>query len=254
MLTLLYICCMGRIWNTLTPLDVNYIVSNYGKKTVQQIATDLNATTDRVRRVLKMQGVPMMGKSAMYKSIKQYKFDYEDALCEDYKNGSTQTDLVRKYNISNEKVILLLERNGIDRRKGKGSSSVKAWATGKRKPRNCNKGGTKDIHNALFGRWRNNAKSRNYPFEVSVEYLQGVLESQNYKCALTDSQLLCPKTYIEKREMTSSPYLLSLDRIDNDLGYIEGNVQFVCVWANKARGSYDNEVFKEIINNLKRQV
>lgn len=254
MLTLLYICCMGRIWNTLTPLDVNYIVSNYGKKTVQQIATDLNATTDRVRRVLKMQGVPMMGKSAMYKSIKQYKFDYEDALCEDYKNGFTQTDLVRKYNISNEKVILLLERNGIDRRKGKGSSSVKAWATGKRKPRNCNKGGTKDIHNALFGRWRNNAKSRNYPFEVSVEYLQGVLESQNYKCALTDSQLLCPKTYIEKREMTSSPYLLSLDRIDNDLGYVEGNVQFVCVWANKARGSYDNEVFKEIINNLKRQV
>ena len=54
--------------------------------------------------------------------------------------------------------------------------------------------------------------------------------------------------------MTSSPYLLSLDRIDNDLGYIENNVQFVCVWANKARGSYDNEVFKEIINNLKSQV
>ena len=54
--------------------------------------------------------------------------------------------------------------------------------------------------------------------------------------------------------MTSNPYLISLDRIQNDLGYDEGNVQFVCVWANKARGSYDNEVFKEIINNLKSQV
>ena len=45
----------------MTPLNAEYILSNYGKKTVQQIATDLNATTDRVRRVLKMQGVQMMG-------------------------------------------------------------------------------------------------------------------------------------------------------------------------------------------------
>ena len=236
------------------PLDANYIVSNYGKKTVQQIATDLNATTDRVRRVLKMQGVAMIGKSEMYANIKQLKFDYEDALCEDYRNGATQLALVKKYNIGAEKVILLLERNGVDRLKGKGSVMAKVWADGKRQPRNCNKGGTQDIHNALFGRWKLNAKVRNYPFNVTVEYLQAVLESQNYKCALTGGGLLCPKTYNEKREMTSNPYLLSLDRIQNDLGYEEGNVQFVCVWANKARGSYDNEVFKQIINNLKSQV
>lgn len=251
MLTLLYLCVMGNKWSTMKPLDANYIVSNYGKKTVQQIATDLNATTDRVRKVLKMQGVPMMGKSAMYANIKQLKFDYEDALCNDYRKGLSQTTLARIYKVSAEKVRFLLDRNAVDRTKGSGSSSVKAWASGKRQPRNCNKGGTQDIHNALFGRWKSNAKSRNYPFNVTVEYLQGVLESQNYKCALTGSDLLCPKTYNEKREMTSNPYLVSLDRIQNDLGYEEGNVQFVCVWANKARGSYDNEIFKQIINNLK---
>lgn len=244
---------MGR-WNNLKPLDAEYIVSNYGKKTVQQIATDLNATTDRVRRVLKMQGVPMMGKSAMYASIKELKFDYEDALCEDYRNGFTQIELCKKYKVSAEKVRLLLDRNGVDRLKGKGSGNVKAWASGKRKPRNCNKGGTRDIHNALFGRWKAGAKSRNYPFTVSIESLQEILEKQNFKCAYTNMIMLCPKTYLEKREMTSSPYLLSLDRIDNDLGYVEGNVQFVCVWANKARGSYDNELFKQIINDLKSQV
>ncbi len=254
MLTLLYICVMGNRWSTLKPLDANYIVSNYGKKTVQQIATDLNATTDRVRRVLKMQGVPMMGKSEMYANIKQLKFDYEDDLCEDYKNGLSQNGLVKKYNIGADKVKFLLDRNGVDRLKGKGAFMTKVWANGKRQPRNCNKGGTQDIHNALFGRWMHNAKSRNYSFNVSIQYLQSVLELQNYKCALTGSQLLCPKTYNEKREMTSSPYLLSLDRIDNELGYEEGNVQFVCVWANKARGTYDNDMFKEIINNLKRNV
>jgi hypothetical protein len=252
MIELLYICGMGNKWSTLKPLDANYIISNYGKKTIQQIAEDLNATTDRVRRVLKMQGIKMMGKSAMYESIKQYKFDYEDNLCEDYKNGKTQTFLAKKYNIGSEKVRMLLDRNNVDRLKGKGSFMIKTWANGKRKPKNCNKGGTQDIHNSLFGRWKSNAKSRNYPFLITIDYLQNILELQNYKCALTGSQLLCPKTYNEKREMTSNPYLISLDRIENDLGYLENNVQFVCVWANKARGSYENELFKQIINNLKK--
>ena len=66
---------MGNTWSSMKPLDANYIVSNYGKQTVQQIATYLNATTDRVRRVLKMQGVQMMGKSELYANIKQLKFE-----------------------------------------------------------------------------------------------------------------------------------------------------------------------------------
>ena len=168
MLELLYICNMGNKWSTLKPLNAEYIVGNYGKKTVQQIATDLNATTDRVRRVLKMQGVPMMGKSALYASIKELKFEYEDSLCSDYINGKSQTDLCKKYNIGNEKVILILDRNNVNRAVGRGSGTVLAWANGKRKPRNCNKGGTKDIHNALYGRWKANAKSRNYPFSVDI--------------------------------------------------------------------------------------
>ncbi len=253
MLTLLYICLMGR-WNNLKPLDAEYIVGNYGKKTVQQIATDLNATTDRVRKVLKMQGVQMMGKSALYASIKELKFDYEDALCEDYKNGATQTELAKKYKIGAEKVRLLIERNNIKRLEGKSAMMSKVWASGKRQPRNCNKGGTKDIHNSLFGRWKAGAKSRDYPFTVSIGYLQTLLEEQDFKCSYTNTQMLCPKTYNEKREMTSSPYLVSLDRIDNELGYVEGNVQFVCVWANKARGAYKDELFRDILKKFKEQV
>lgn len=253
MVTLLYIASMKKHWTKLEPLDSNYIVNSYGKKTVQQIAKELGATTDRVRRVLKMYGVPMMGKSELYANINQLRFEYEDDLCNDYLKGLTQYELCNKYKIGSRKVIMILDRNKIDRLVGSGSGSVQAWASGRRKPRNCNKGGTKDIHNALYRRWRENGRSRDYPFNVTVEYLQTILESQDYKCALTGSNLLCPKTYNEKREMTSNPYLLSLDRIDNDRGYEEGNVQFVCVWANKARGSYDNDVFKQIIQDLKNQ-
>lgn len=251
MITLLYICIMGR-WNNMKPLDVDYIKSNYGKKPMHEIAKDLNATTDRVRRVLKMHGVAMLGKTEMYKSINQYRFSYEDSLCQDYLDGIVQGELAKKYKIAPEKVRFLLDRNNVDRFKGKGSRQVKVWASGKRQPRNCNKGGTKDIHNALFNRWKANAKSRNYPFEISIEYLQKLLENQNFKCAYTNMGMLCPKTYNEKRDMTSSPYLISLDRIDNELGYIEGNVHFVCVWTNKAKGAYTHEVFKEILTNFRQ--
>jgi len=251
MIALLYICFMGR-WNNLKPLNAEYILTNYGKKTVQQIATDLNATTQRVRRILKMNGVDMMGKSAMYASIKELKFSYEDSLCDDHRKGLTQGELSIKYKIGTQKVRFLLDRNGVDRAKGRGGASVRAWATGRRQPRNCNKGGTIDIHNSLFGRWKANAKSRNYPFTVSIDSLQKILEKQDYKCAYTNIKLLCPKTYNEKREMTSSPYLLSLDRIDNEIGYIDGNVHFVCVCVNKAKGAYTHDEFIDIINNIKK--
>lgn len=233
------------------PLDVDYIKSNYGKKPMHEIAKDLNATTDRVRRVLKMHGVAMLGKTEMYKSINQFRFSYEDNLCQDYLNGMSQNDLIKKYNIGSDKVKFLLERNNIEREIGKGSGTKKAWSRGIRQPRNCNKGGTKDIHNALFNRWKANAKSRSYPFEISIEYLQELLENQNFKCAYTNMDMLCPKTYNEKREMTSSPYLISLDRIDSELGYIEDNVHFVCVWTNKAKGAYTHETFKEILSNFR---
>jgi hypothetical protein len=243
---------MGRQWRTMTPLDVDYIKSNYGKKPMHEIAKDLNATTDRVRRVLKMHGVAMLGKTEMYKNINQFKFSFEDNLCNDYINGTTLTALLKKYSIGQEKVKLILDRNNIERLTGKGSGSKKAWVSGKRQPRNCNKGGTKDIHNALFNRWKANAKSRNYPFEISIERLQEILREQNFKCAYTNMNLLCPKTYNEKREMTSSPYLISLDRIDSEFGYIDGNVHFVCVWTNKAKGAYTHEVFKEILTNFRQ--
>ena len=250
MLVLLYICVMGR-WNNIKPLDIDYIKSNYGKKPMHEIATDLNATTDRIRRTLKMHGITMLSKAEMYKNINLLRFSYEDNLCQDYLNGMTQSNISKKYKIGSEKVKMLLDRNNIHREIGKGSGSKKAWSKGVRQPRNCNKGGTKDIHNAFFARWKANAKSRSYPFDVTIEYLQELLEKQNYKCAYTNIDMLCPKNYTEKREMTSSPYLLSLDRIDNEFGYVNGNVHFVCVWTNKAKGSYSHKTFSEILSNFK---
>ena len=82
-----------------------------------------------------------------------------------------------------------------------------------------------------------------------------LLEQQDYKCALTNVSMYCPKTYTEyHKQMKNNWKLISLDRIDSTKGYIEGNIQFVCSWVNLAKGTYSNEMILEIFKEINRQV
>lgn len=82
--------------------------------------------------------------------------------------------------------------------------------------------------------WNNclkSAKKRNIIFDISCEYAWNVFLQQNRKCALTDLPIFFAKKY-NKNEQTAS-----LDRIDSDIGYIEGNIQ----WLNKDVNIMKNE-------------
>lgn len=63
---------------------------------------------------------------------------------------------------------------------------------------------------------------RKIEFNLTIEYLWNLYITQNRKCAITGNEL---------------PNILeaSLDRIDSSKGYIEGNVQWVTVQANKCK-------------------
>lgn len=50
-----------------------------------------------------------------------------------------------------------------------------------------------------------------------------------------------------------NPYGASVDRIDSDLGYIEGNVQFVCYAVNLMRSNWNMNVFKSFIKAIYEQ-
>lgn len=98
----------------------------------------------------------------------------------------------------------------------------------------------------FFNKIKKCAKSRNIPFNVSIEYLQTLFDSQNYKCALSGIDI-----YIE----TSRIKTASLDRIDSSKGYIEGNVQWVHKDINNMKMGLDENSFifycKKISRNLK---
>lgn len=64
-------------------------------------------------------------------------------------------------------------------------------------------------------------------FSIDTDYLYELLQKQDYKCALTGTELS-----FEKR----NPQVLSLDKLVPSHGYTQGNVQWVSWAANRAKG------------------
>jgi hypothetical protein len=104
--------------------------------------------------------------------------------------------------------------------------------------------GTKDISKTYFNNLKRGSKraTRTLEFSVSLEYLQHILELQNYKCALSNIDLITHST--AKRDSTEAT--ISLDRIDPTQGYVEGNVQWVHKDINLMKFDFNEKNFIEL--------
>ncbi len=95
------------------------------------------------------------------------------------------------------------------------------------------------ISGKVFSKIKRNAKLRKIDFNLSINYLDNLYRKQNFKCSLTGLDLN-DKDY-------------SLDRIDSNNGYVEGNVQWVHKDVNMMKKDYNQEYFinicKLITNN-----
>lgn len=65
--------------------------------------------------------------------------------------------------------------------------------------------------------------------EYNKQIIKNLLEQQNYKCALTGDPIT---------ELT-----LSIDRIDSNKGYIEGNIQLTTWEANERKSNFQSDAF-----------
>lgn len=109
--------------------------------------------------------------------------------------------------------------------------------------------GIGDFPSVKFNRIKLSAQKRDLEFSVSKEYLWELFEKQNRKCALSGIELKFGKA--NKWRCTTA----SLDRVDNKIGYIEGNVQWIHKDINIMKNNHDQEYFIELctkITNYKR--
>ena len=88
-------------------------------------------------------------------------------------------------------------------------------------PRACNYTGYKDLSGSYWVAIKNRAFKKQIIFDIDIEYAWDLLISQNRKCALSGLDIYLSPNLKKKRNSAS------LDRINNDLGYIYGNVQWL---------------------------
>lgn len=82
--------------------------------------------------------------------------------------------------------------------------------------------GYEDISGSNFRRIEESAHKRGYEFKITPEYVWQIYLSQNKKCALSGVDLVFIRNQDKGSRQTAS-----VDRINNSLGYIEGNIQII---------------------------
>jgi hypothetical protein len=75
-------------------------------------------------------------------------------------------------------------------------------------------------------------------FNITIEDISLLLEKQNFQCALSSIPIILNYGGIEKCTNTAS-----LDRIDNKIGYIINNVQWVHKDVNWMKQDFDQPYF-----------
>ena len=107
-----------------------------------------------------------------------------------------------------------------------------------------NNGKIGELSLTRFTKLKRSAEKRGICFDVSMEYLWNLFENQKHRCAITGDLITCFKH-------------ASLDRINSNEGYTEGNVQWVTYRANISKHTMTmNELYefcKKVLNHANQQ-
>lgn len=102
--------------------------------------------------------------------------------------------------------------------------------------------GHKDLSMSFYSRMKQTAEQRKIEFNVSIKYLYELFCEQGGKCAYTGENIFLPKNVRQLRGENNET-IASLDRIDNDKGYIEDNLHWVCKRVNYMKHTMQDDYF-----------
>ncbi len=108
-----------------------------------------------------------------------------------------------------------------------------------------------------FREYLKRIKRRDKNNNITLKYLKELWD-KNHVCSLSGVELKIPndtKQVIEKKNgytFTDPIHTGSVDRIDNNKGYIKGNIRYISLMANLAKSWYNDEYvieFAKLVNN-----
>jgi hypothetical protein len=105
---------------------------------------------------------------------------------------------------------------------------------------NVNWTGCGELSGTFWKNLRNRAKKRGQDFDVKIEDAWALYKKQEGLCALSNIPIYFG--YVDKNKTTTA----SLDRIDPDFGYVEGNIQWVHKDVNVMKSVFSQEYFVNV--------
>jgi len=109
--------------------------------------------------------------------------------------------------------------------------------------------GYKTFSKSFYNRIKQSAELRNIEFNVSIKYLYDLYEKQNGKCAYSGEDIFLP-IYVKQLRGENNETIASLDRIDNDKGYVNGNLHWVCKRINYMKNTMQDDYFLSWIKKI----
>jgi hypothetical protein len=97
---------------------------------------------------------------------------------------------------------------------------------------------------------RSRSKEKGYKTDLTTEYLKEIWDKQNGTCPYTKIQMELSRTSGDE-DIKKTPTKASLDRIDPSIGYVQGNVEFVCYCINVMKNDFTKDQMINFINLIK---
>lgn len=101
----------------------------------------------------------------------------------------------------------------------------------------------RNLENGLVSRARRRAIKNNREFNIDIDYIKSIWPLDN-RCPILGQKFVIGSKSTDK-------YSATLDRIDNKLGYIKGNIQIICGLANIVKNNLTIDELEFILNNWK---
>lgn len=83
--------------------------------------------------------------------------------------------------------------------------------------------------------------------EINLDDIKEMWQSQGGRCYWLGINMS-----LEDLEIKDSPFAPSVERLNNDIGYVNGNVVLASRFSNRGRGAYNNDDFSDRLNLLLR--
>lgn len=96
----------------------------------------------------------------------------------------------------------------------------------------------KGIRVSFFNKFKLGAENRSLDFEIDIEFMSKLAESQNYKCIYSGLDLVFKGDF---KDITAS-----IDRIDSSIGYLKNNVCWVHKDINMMKQRFTKNRFIEM--------